>query len=435
MSGPDEPFVVEESSPLLNPSLSRRADAGFGASEAVTGAAALLALGALLFFPSAFRFLFGVSSLTAGLLAACGVVGVLGLLGLYRFEAGPYWNTTLGLTALMVFVILLQGAIATLWYPIALGRGAGSLAVAVIMALVAYQIRTILLRTTPDMLNRATTVITGLLLVIALLSLLELQPASVTSFSKPIFPFTEPSHFALTFAPFLIYQCVRARLPIKLAWLTVALALAYLLQNLSLVVAVAVAAACCLSGPFLLAGLAAVGVVIQSLDVTYFTDRLDFSAQTTNLSALVYIQGMELMESALRATSGWGIGFQQLGIAPINVPTSDLIYRLSQDDLNLRDGGFLAAKLIAELGMIGFALVVLYVFVVARAAIAIRRISAGKAPHRPLPTFVLAVIVAFSVELFVRGAGYFTGTVTLMMAALLLTAEGGLLRRSPKAER
>lgn len=398
----------------------------------VNGAVIFAMLALLSFLPSAARFLLDASSLMAGLMAACVLIWGMGVIGLYRIEGGRYWTNTLLVAAAVSFVVLAHGLLASLWFPLDWARSAGSLVGMVVMLVSAYQARTILWQATPVALHRGLKSMSIAFIAIALLSMLKVQPASVSIFDKPAFPFTEPSHFALTFAPFLIYQCVVTRLPVKLVWLAGTLGVALVLQNLSLVLAVGVAAVCCLPGLWLTAGLLAVIGAVGSLDLTYFTDRLDFSAQTTNLSALVYIQGTELMDAALKATSGWGIGFQQLGIAPINVPTSDLIYRLSQDDANLRDGGFQAAKLIAEMGGIGLVVVLCYAWVAARAVMMLRRNDADSRAE-PLRVFVLSLIVSFSVEMFVRGLGYFSGTAMLQVTALLLVMEGGFLRRtSPK---
>lgn len=396
----------------------------------VAGSGSIFALLAiLLFLPSATRFLLDASSFTAGLMAGCILIWGMGVIGLYRIEGGRYWTSTLLVAAAVSFVVLAHGLLASLWFPIDWTRSAGSLVGMVFMLISAYQARTILCQATPVAQHRGLKITSIAFVAIAMLSVLKIQPASVSAFGKPAFPFTEPSHLALTFAPFLIYQCVVSRLPMKLVWLAGTLGVALILQNLSLVATVGVAAVCCLPGLWLAAGLLVVTGAVGSLDLTYFTDRLDFSAQTTNLSALVYIQGTELMDAALRATSGWGIGFQQLGIAPINVPTSDLIYRLTQDDSNLRDGGFQAAKLIAEMGGIGLVIVLCYTWIAARAIMMLRRNDAASRAE-PLRMFVLSLIASFSVEMFMRGLGYFSGTAMLQVVALLLVTEGGFLRRT-----
>lgn len=394
----------------------------------------LIALAALIFLPSAAKFLLGTSSLAAGLMAACIVIIGMGLAGFYRTEGGHYWQWFSTIIVLTIFAIVLHGTVAALWFVPDLGRSAGSLATLVVMLLAAYPVRTISRATSPKNVDFSITVITALFAVIAAMSIAEIQPKAVDIFGKPIFPFTEPSHFALEFAPFLIYQCKKARPTIKMVWLGVVLLLAYLLQNLTLVIAVVVAAACSLPGLWLLAGFISVGVIAEGLDLTYFTDRLNFGPQTTNLSALVYVQGVELMQAAWSATSGWGIGFQQLGVAPINVPTSDIIYRILQDDANLFDGGFLAAKVVAEFGVIGILLVAGYLWVAVRALIALRYKSGREGTDDPLEIFSLSVIVAFSLEVFVRGAGYFSGTALLFVASLLLASQGRFLRRPHQSE-
>lgn len=394
------------------------------------GMVALTALAAVLFLPSSTRFFVGNVSLTAGLLAACALIIAMGVAGAYRLEGGRYWSATVAVIAITVSLVIAHGAVASLWFPLDLGRAGGSLAAAVVVVLSAYLVRTVLLQTADDALDRVVTWMSGLFALIALFSLAELQPIA-SEFVKPIFPFSEPSHFALSFAPFLIYQCVRLPLPWRIASLMAALTMAYLLESLSLVVAVAVAASCSLSGPLLLAGLLAAAGVSANLDITYFTDRLDLAVDSTNLSTLVYIQGVELIDAAVRETRGWGIGFQQLGVASLNVPTTELIYRILRDDANLRDGGFLAAKLLAEMGYIGMALILGYSYVAVRSALALRRLSGGDARGRAHELLALSITVALSIETFVRGVGYFSGTVLLLVTATLLTAEGGYLARRP----
>lgn len=393
---------------------------------------AIFALMLVVILPSVLRFFVDVSSMMPGLLLACAVIIGAGILGYYRISGGRYWVFTLVSVGVIVLLVIVQGMIASLMVDVDLARAAGSLLGLAVMVLSAYPMRLILQQTSSEMIDRIMLGASCAFVLIAVFSIAGLQPLD-TEYGKPIFPFTEPSHFALSFTPFLIYQSVRSSLLARIAWLAIALVLAVLLQSLSMVVAIGVAAACSLSIPLLSVMLIVLSVAIGYVDTSYFTDRLDFSINTTNVSTLVYIQGLELMDAAIRLTSGWGIGFQQLGIVPLNVPTSDLIYRLIRDDANLRDGGFTAAKLIAEMGFIGVVLIAVYVFLLARAGLALRALAGGRAgtAHE---LFALAAIAAPSIELFVRGTGYFSGTLLLMGAALLMAMEGGYLaRRRPIA--
>lgn len=394
------------------------------------GIVAFIGLAAVLFTPSAMRFAIGGASLTVGLLTACAAIIAMGLAGFYRLQGGRYWSVTLVTITVVVLIIVAQGSIASLWFPPDMGRAGGSLIVAVVMVICAYLVRTILDQADNDALDTVMVWMGGLFLLIALCSLAGLEPAGF-GLAKPIFPFTEPSHFALSFTPFLIYHCVRSPLIWKIILLTIALAIAYFLESLSLVTAVMVAALCSLSGPLLIAGMVSGAIVIANINVSYFTDRLDFTVNSGNLSVLVYIQGVELIEAAVHETQGWGIGFQQLGVAPLNVPTTELIYRLLRDDANLLDGGFLAAKLIAEMGYIGMVLVLAYTYLAIRATFLLRRLSNGDRQGRAHELLALSIIVALSIETFVRGVGYFSGTVLLLVTAVMMTVEGGYLTRRP----
>jgi hypothetical protein len=135
---------------------------------------------------------------------------------------------------------------------------------------------------------------------------------------------------------------------------------------------------------------------------------------------LVYRQGWELLHQGIVFSRGWGIGFQQLGFAPLNVPTSDWIYRILGDDANLRDGSFLVAKLVSELGFIGIGIAIWFTVEAVRAGWRLRSIVLGSAgEYSASVKFCLSMICAFSVEMFVRGIGYFSGTVVLFIASVL----------------
>lgn len=414
---------------LRDPIVPAAPDMAQGGGGTTSGFAMFAILALLLFLPPIPRFLLGASSLTVGLIIAFVLIVAMGMVGIYRLDREMRWQRLLPPLAITLFVVTLHSAVASLWFSSSVSRGAGSLAVTLVMIVIAYLTSQLLDRGDRKAFTKVVNTMSALFVIIAALSVLGLQPPASVTFNKPAFPFTEPSHLALAFAPFLIYQCVRSAVPAKVAWLVGTLATAYVLQNLSLVIVVGIAATCSLSGYLLVAGFAALVWVIANLNIEYFTDRLDFGAQTTNLSTLVYIQGLELIDAGWQATSGWGIGFQQLGIAPINVPTSDLIYRLSHDDANLRDGGFLAAKLIAEFGFVGAVSTICAIFFALRAGIVLRWIGVRAGAIDPVRIFALSLMASFMVELFVRSVGYYSGTVLLLISAIFLATKGGYYTR------
>jgi len=394
-------------------------------------AALTVSLAALLFIPSAVRFALDTSSLAAGLLGACGLVIAIGVAGLYKFKAGRPWTATLITILAVTMGIIAHSAVASLWFPVDVERNFGSLAILLIVIVTSFLMYCIVNQLSENGTVVSINIIATIFVVIAVLSYAQIQPVQ-SEFSKPIFPFSEPSHYALSFAPFLIFICVRSGIRVRIALLLLFFIIAYLLESLSLVVAVGLAAVCSLSGSLLVIGLSTVILVLSQLDVSYFTDRLDFSEHSGNLSTLVYLQGVELINAGLTASSGWGIGFQQLGVTPLNVPTTELIYRILRDEANLRDGGFLAAKLIAEMGLIGAILAGTFATLAIRAGLQLRWISKDPKQTNPKQTLALSIVLAFAIDMFVRGVGYFSGTTVLVLAALLLCAENGYFKRNSR---
>jgi len=263
---------------------------------------------------------------------------------------------------------------------------------------------------------------------IGMFGILGVAPPTAVPMSKPMFPFTEPSHFALAFVPLLMYRCVRSVGWLRLLYLVGGLVAALLLENLTLVVGCILIAVVSLRPFALLATLSALAFAAPLADLTYYLDRLDLSEATQNLSSLAYLQGWQLIGESWTNSHGWGIGFQQLGVRGTNVAASDLIQTIIDGPLNLLDGSFTLAKLVSEFGFVGFALALVYVLVAARSALALRH-GVGD----PATTFAHCSLVAYSVELGIRGGGYFTANVVLLVAAgWLLAANRHRLRRQVK---
>lgn len=259
------------------------------------------------------------------------------------------------------------------------------------------------------------------MIIVALASILDIEPPGTMVWEKAIFPFTEPSHYALIFTPLLLDACVKSHGWKRYAWLLTGYGLAYSLESLSLAAGTTLAAVITLPLIQLALGMLIAPLLLLSVDLSYFTDRLDFGHQTTNLSALVYIQGQELIFDSLERTGGWGIGFQQLGYGPIRSTASKVIYQITGLDLNLYDGGFVAAKLISEFGIFGLALTIAFIVMAAKSALALRRTAFGRIPPLAGRDLALAFIVGYFTDMFVRGVGYFTASSALFLAALIFT--------------
>jgi hypothetical protein len=163
-----------------------------------------------------------------------------------------------------------------------------------------------------------------------------------------------------------------------------------------------------------------------SQDLTYYVERLDFSAENENLSTLVFLQGWEMIGEAWERSAGIGLGFQQLGVFGTDVPAADLIVLIFGENLNILDGGFIFAKITSELG--GFAVVLLlgYMWLAARGCKILRQtLSSGLAAHQVVDVLAASSVLSYVVEMFVRGAGYFTPTSVLVVASAWILAKSG----------
>lgn len=262
-----------------------------------------------------------------------------------------------------------------------------------------------------------------LMLIEALLSIVDPFQGLGRS-DKSIFPFSEPSFFALAFTPFFLYMCVVNRRARILLWAFV-LATALILQSLTLIVGCGIVAAICwplrriivLLIPMLLV----LALVTPSLELGYYTERLDFSRESENRSTLVYIQGWQLIMEAWSRTFGWGTGFQQLGIGVTGeVPAREYLQIVAGEDVNMLDGGFVAAKILAEFGIAGAFCAALYLWISSRAIIFLRAAARMPGQYNAIMLISASFIVSFLIDLFVRGSGYFTGTALLATASLYI---------------
>jgi hypothetical protein len=156
-------------------------------------------------------------------------------------------------------------------------------------------------------------------------------------------------------------------------------------------------------------------------DLTYYTSRINFlDLDNYNLSALVYIQGWQMVIESWRQTFGVGLGFQQMGFGNSDVGVSHLIQEIAGESLNLNDGGFTFAKIVSEFGVLGCLAIFFYVFLAVESLLLVR-LSASSETNLP-PIFLLSAsfLIGYGVELFVRGAGYFTPTGLIGLAALII---------------
>lgn len=320
----------------------------------------------------------------------------------------------------LVAGVAIHLVVAGVFLPIEGGKALSSLASLVIVVLAGCALGRTLLVCNPRRLHRALMVCFVALCVVAVLPKVGLPIADWLngSFTKPLFPFTEPSHFSLVFLPFLMYVCATSTGRRKVAMVALGFGIAMLVENLTMIVGCVLISTVTLRPRLFVFAAITLAVVATQLDLSYYQARLDVTdGALERLSPLVYIQGWELIDDSLGRSFGWGIGFQQLGLHEFDSDAAELIYKILGEYANTFDGGFTLAKLISEFGLVGIVALGFYGTKVARSFVDLRRQPAPTAE-----TFAKAVILCFLVELLVRGVGYFTGTTILLVASLWLLA-------------
>jgi len=372
---------------------------------------------AVFFLPDLFSY-FGISSSTAaGMMLAAGLSIFLCHIRPLSHRITLDGGISFGVfAALMIIGIAFHFAIASIYGQIDLVRGFTSMAPLGMLIWGSAALARLLTKAGPTRVDKAVRSMFWILFVVALLAIANPFPELSRS-EKSVFPFSEPSFFALAFTPILLFMCVTSRRARMLLW-TSSLAIALVHESLTLLVGCTLVAFICLRWRVLIPMLLTLSLVLPYIEKEYYTERIKLSEE--NLSSLVYIQGWQLVIDAWKRTSGWGVGFQQLGHeVPDTLPIRDLVQAVAEKDMNLLDGGFVAAKLLAEFGLVGALCISLYFWVAFRAILLLRRAAVRTRDlHNPLVLVAASFITSFLIDLMVRGTGYFTATALLTSASL-----------------
>lgn len=285
-----------------------------------------------------------------------------------------------------------------------------------------------------------------LLMIVALLIgfgslVIDFQYLNYEKYSKSIFPFSEPSHYALAVssvvlaAGFFVNDSLKAVLLILIIVLG-ALIQSMVLLSLSIVMMVVYyGLPLKLKSILILAALLLVGIMIinftNDTNYSYFMNRIWLDEANSNLTALVYMQGWEEVLNSLVRTNGIGVGLRNM---ENTVPGyyGELIYSIAGEYRNRAEGSFLASKIITEFGIVGVFLLLVYCALLLKSLNFFSRLnkyrhykdSSVRAMAAPASLiYAHSVIVVFAIEVFARGVGYFSVGVFLltMVVYLLLT--------------
>jgi hypothetical protein len=264
-----------------------------------------------------------------------------------------------------------------------------------------------------------------LFLVIVFLSL----PAHYFDFvtRKQLFFFSEPSHFAISFAPFYFYAISTSKN--KTFHIIINLFLAIALSNVIFMAVVIMGFLLLLkkSNFFFLfifimicSGLMAI-LIYQPVYFDFLIARLYLSSSSENLTVLIFLSGYERAFLNLIESYGLGVGFQQMGIIGSigQIQESIKIFSVTEHSegkyMNLLDGGSLAPKIIAEFGIVGIIGIMAYLINFLKI---LKRIRLKKNSSEQ-QLFYYLIFIAFFVVLFMRATSYFSPTAFMFCVALI----------------
>jgi len=156
--------------------------------------------------------------------------------------------------------------------------------------------------------------------------------------------------------------------------------------------------------------------------MTYFSSRLNLE-NNTNITSLVWLQGWQLAYLNFFHTNGLGLGFQMLGQDNTiygNITEIISSFMLDGALLNTQDGGFLAAKLIAEFGVIGLIITCSYILFLMKIVHMLQALYQKKytTEIEQKQLLMYGFIFGFIIEMFLRGIGYFSPNVFMLLTAL-----------------
>lgn len=264
-------------------------------------------------------------------------------------------------------------------------------------------------------------------------------------FPKSIFPFSEPSHFAISISGLLLFIGLYSSTTVRIFLIVTVGLMGILYPSLILLVVALVMILLYFYSnftkllPIVLVLSVLIFYIINADMATYFSDRLTFDNSATNFSTLVYLQGWEDMLSCLNESNGFGVGFQNLGILEPG-EYGKKIYLLLGSYLNRNDGGFLAAKIVGEFGILGIGLIIAYLFKLFHSIVYIINFTKFYDLNKkqtminyPIASVLgHSIIIMFFLEMFGRGYGYFSTGVFFFFVAMFLTSADNLNLSSDK---
>ena len=246
--------------------------------------------------------------------------------------------------------------------------------------------------------------------------------------------FSENSHYAHSFLPFLYYMVVLSSWRKKWLLLFMGFFIAFNLESVTLVfgvISVAILALRLRQLVFLsIIAIPILMVAMNYMDFEYYSSRLNLT--NPNMSMLSFLNGWERAYLNLKDSYGIGLGLQQLGVLGsqgIIVEQIRALRAVGIEDLNLFDGGLVASKFISEFGILAVMVLVAYLVHFVRSLRWLHEVSMnGGETVDCRKVFFLGCFVMFFIDLFLRGTGYFSSSGFLFVASLVWIGQSPVFR-------
>lgn len=229
--------------------------------------------------------------------------------------------------------------------------------------------------------------------------------------------FKEPSHLALAFLPFFLYKTI---INYKIGNSNIMLfvfmiIMSVLIQNLTLLVGVLIAIIISSKLKTVISVFLLLSLVVSFLNIDYFISRLILTGDSDNLSVLVFLSGWERVIINMQNTYGLGIGLNQLGYIGKSGFLQEKIYMLMNSNLNYYDGGSTSTKILSELGVLGLFFLLAYIATLIKYIFLIKKYIFY---FDSKDVLFFSFFIMFSVELYIRGMGYFTTGVMFFITSV-----------------
>ncbi len=253
-----------------------------------------------------------------------------------------------------------------------------------------------------------------------------------------VFPFPEPSHYALVFAPIACAYMLQfpKRQQAGVAALVLLMGLIYpsvtliaasvllLMISLRVWAAILTLVVSCTA-----VGVVGSGALEQLPQYEYFTDRLGRNDESRSLTFLVYTQGWQQAAIALKETNGIGVGFQRFGQESAGAVAVRIEEYFGQE-YNRKDGSNLGSKIIGEFGLLGLAVCISMVLYAGYSLLKLRRYEGGRRV-RYFDLVCMSLSGMFIIEVAFRGMSYFSPILYLYCYSVSRAMSGFFHRTRP----